>query len=210
MIKKIKSNIKFIDLGLPSGTLWGDRNLGANNVYNTGLYYAWGGLKGYNLKSLHKFSVNIISLLSKYNDKDNKLTLDPQDDVVTYYFGDKFKIPGIEDVLELKKYTKLKLENNNTTSTLGVWLTSKINDNKIFFPNTGYIDGEEEELIDYGGEELYGEVFINSYMWTDSRKEDLGVSSFGFFKRHKDYETRFDVFNADRYVGDCIRPVKKV
>lgn len=36
--KKIKDNIKYIDLGLPSGTLWADRNVGAKNPEDCGQY----------------------------------------------------------------------------------------------------------------------------------------------------------------------------
>ena len=31
-----------VDLGLPSGTLWADHNIGAMNAHDAGSYYAWG------------------------------------------------------------------------------------------------------------------------------------------------------------------------
>ena len=34
--------VKWIDLGLPSGKLWADRNVGANASYEVGDYYSWG------------------------------------------------------------------------------------------------------------------------------------------------------------------------
>ena len=37
----------FIDLGLPSGTLWAKCNLGASTPQETGKYYAWGETIGY-------------------------------------------------------------------------------------------------------------------------------------------------------------------
>lgn len=36
-----------IDLGLPSGTLWADRNVGATAPEEAGLYFAWGETEGY-------------------------------------------------------------------------------------------------------------------------------------------------------------------
>lgn len=39
--------VNSVDLGLPSGKLWADRNLGADNPEDTGLYYAWGETTGY-------------------------------------------------------------------------------------------------------------------------------------------------------------------
>lgn len=38
------NSIRFIDLGLPSGTLWTDRNLGAVEPEGTGLYFRFGEL----------------------------------------------------------------------------------------------------------------------------------------------------------------------
>lgn len=35
-------DVAFVDLGLPSGTLWCNHNLGASHSYDTGKYYAWG------------------------------------------------------------------------------------------------------------------------------------------------------------------------
>ena len=36
------TNVKLIDLGLPSGTLWADRNIGAKSPTDAGLYFQWG------------------------------------------------------------------------------------------------------------------------------------------------------------------------
>lgn len=33
---------KYVDLGLPSGTLWATTNIGADTPYESGLYFAWG------------------------------------------------------------------------------------------------------------------------------------------------------------------------
>ena len=41
--KKINNNdFKFIDLGLPSGTLWATANVGASKPSDYGLYFQWG------------------------------------------------------------------------------------------------------------------------------------------------------------------------
>ncbi|MBP5338567.1 MAG: hypothetical protein J6Z14_04585 [Prevotella sp.] len=41
------ANAKGIDLGLPSGTLWANMNVGATSPQENGLYFAWGETKGY-------------------------------------------------------------------------------------------------------------------------------------------------------------------
>ena len=38
---------EFVDLGLPSGTLWATKNLGASSKTDYGLYFAWGETTGY-------------------------------------------------------------------------------------------------------------------------------------------------------------------
>lgn len=37
----------YVDLGLPSGTLWATMNVGANSPTDYGLYFAWGETQGY-------------------------------------------------------------------------------------------------------------------------------------------------------------------
>lgn len=34
---------EYVDLGLPSGTLWSTYNVGATSPYEKGHYFAWGG-----------------------------------------------------------------------------------------------------------------------------------------------------------------------
>lgn len=38
---------KAVDLGLPSGTLWADRNLDALDETDEGMLFIWGGSNGY-------------------------------------------------------------------------------------------------------------------------------------------------------------------
>ena len=50
MTMKMKANHKgheFVNLGLPSGTLWATCNVGATSPEQAGLYFAWGETTGY-------------------------------------------------------------------------------------------------------------------------------------------------------------------
>ena len=47
---------EYVDLGLPSGTLWATRNVGANKPEDAGLYFAWGETKGYAQGESHDFN----------------------------------------------------------------------------------------------------------------------------------------------------------
>lgn len=46
----------WVDLGLPSGTLWASRNLGANSYTDRGLYYSWGNIVGHAENSGYAFT----------------------------------------------------------------------------------------------------------------------------------------------------------
>lgn len=41
------SNRKYVDIGLPSRTLWAACNIGADSPSDYGLYFAWGDTNGY-------------------------------------------------------------------------------------------------------------------------------------------------------------------
>lgn len=48
MDKEINNNgYEYVDLGLPSGTLWATCNVGASKPSDYGLYFQWGDTIGY-------------------------------------------------------------------------------------------------------------------------------------------------------------------
>ena len=48
MDKEINNNgYGYVDLGLPSGTLWATCNVGASKPSDYGLYFQWGDIVGY-------------------------------------------------------------------------------------------------------------------------------------------------------------------
>ena len=48
MDKGINNNgYDYVDLGLPSGTLWATCNVGASKASDAGLYFQWGDTQGY-------------------------------------------------------------------------------------------------------------------------------------------------------------------
>ena len=51
---KLRGNYKYIDLGLPSGTLWCTKNLGAENETDPGNYYQWGYTEPVHTKRIFK------------------------------------------------------------------------------------------------------------------------------------------------------------
>ena len=152
MIKKnINSNGKpYVDLGLPSGTLWATCNVGAKKPSEYGLYFQWGDTYGYTIEQIgkdkkfnwdnYKWSIDGSDTnFSKYtNDGD---TLELEDDAAHVNMGGDWHIPSYEQIKELiDNTTSIWLESSNVNGRL---FTSKKDASKsIFIPATGVaLDG---------------------------------------------------------------------
>lgn len=106
---------KTVDLGLPSGILWADRNIGAATPEDSGLYFQWGDTQGYTAEQVgdgeglkafgwadYKFSIDgSSSNFSKYNASDSKTVLDPEDDAAHVNMGGNWRMPTFDEYKEL-------------------------------------------------------------------------------------------------------------
>ncbi len=132
-----------VDLGLPSGTLWADRNVGADSPEAYGDYFAWGETepKDYYDWSTYQWCNGSSNTLTKYctnriyGTEDGKNVLDLEDDAAYVNMGSEWRMPTFTEVDELI---------NNCTWT---WTTQngvygrKVtgpNSNSIFLPAAGY------------------------------------------------------------------------
>ena len=154
---------QLIDLGLPSGTLWMDRNIGASSPEDAGLYFAWGETQGYSADEVGKtkqfswddYKFNIIDDMTKYNSTDGLTTLETTDDAVLQ----KCSMPTKEQLQELIDETTPTWTTQNGVN--GRLFTSKTNGNSIFVPAAGYGgNGSMFGVGSYGG------------LWSSSLRED--------------------------------------
>ena len=192
---------EYVDLGLPSGTLWSTCNVGANVPEDYGDYFAWGETQ---LKSTYDWSTyqycnGSDNTLTKYcsNSRygnngftDDLTTLLPEDDAATANWGNGWRMPTKQEWQELY---------NNTTVT---WITrngvdgslfTASNGNSLFLPAAGYYDGGS----------LYSENWDGNY-WSSSL--DM-CSSFSVWR------LRFDsggcyMYDNSRDYGHSVRPVR--
>lgn len=188
---------EFVDLGLPSGTLWATKNIGANTPTEPGLYFPWASTTGYKNATEHKFDFNEgntpyidSAKIYKYQAKDdtntgvhdNKLELDIEDDAAAFNMGGGWRIPSTDQFAELSKNT-----DKSWTSIDGVngyKLTSKKNsDLFIFIPAAGFC--YESSLTSVG---LDGVVWSRSLRLDDSRQ----AHELYFNSEH---------FNPSNYIG---------
>lgn len=126
----------YVDLGLPSGTLWATMNIGASEVYQMGDYFAWGETSPKSDYSWETYAFGTDSALTKYNASDGKRTLDLSDDAAHVLWGGSWHIPSPAQIQELCYYINSYSDNGNDgyQSTINenvVWKWENSNDNGI-------------------------------------------------------------------------------
>ena len=205
--KMLDNQHEYVDLGLPSGTLWATCNGGAKIETECGDYFAWGETKHKMEYTWVTYEFGKVNNLTKYNDEDKLTELEPEDDAAHVNMGGEWCIPTEEQFKELKKHTKHKwFENYNDTGVNGRLITGK-NGNTIFLP-AGSFKSEYNNSIGKAGE--YWTKNLSDY------KSD-GVD-FQFSKELKVntknnssfvHDPKIYIDKKSRYYGLLIRPVKK-
>jgi len=147
-------NHEYVDLGLPSGTLWATCNVGASSPEDYGDYFAWGETApkdNYNW-STYKWSNGSYTTMTKYCTSssygyngfvDNKTELDPEDDVAYVNWGPSWRMPTTEQQREL-------YENCSSVWTTQNGVNGRLftgpNGNTLFLPAAGYRWGESLDV----------------------------------------------------------------
>ena len=144
---------EYVDLGLPSGTLWATCNVGAKNPWDYGDYFAWGEVT---TKEVYNWDT--------YTARDAPSTLDASHDAATVNMGSGWRMPTQEEFQELLDYCEIEWTSNyNGTGVAGriVWDTYS-HSTHIFFPASGYCycDGLGHFGLYYAGS--------NGYYWSSS------------------------------------------
>ena len=107
---------KFVDLGLPSGLLWAECNIGASEPEEAGYSYRWGEVEADIVNEGYKFKDG--NTYTKYTKKDAKTTLEPEDDAATVLWGKNCHIPTKKEFEELVKYCKWKFADEMGDATV--------------------------------------------------------------------------------------------
>lgn len=178
---KVNNNgYNYIDLDLPSHTLWATMNVGASKPSDFGLYFQWGSVRGFTKGQIgkdkafswsdYKFSLDgSFSNVSKYTTDGESLEL--ADDAANANMGGSWHIPTPTQIRELINET-----DNTWTTQNGVngrLFTSKKNGKSIFIPAAGYAwDGSLYFSGDGGG--VWSSVLSAGYV--DSG-QNLGFNS---------------------------------
>ena len=146
----------YVDLGLPSGTLWAETNIGASKPDGLGDYFAWGELQGVSAQASSKFSFSTYDFYDQDEDmvtKYNKYvpTLELKDDAAYKLWGEKWRMPTDEEFNELlnTKYAYPTFVTIDGKKCLRI--KSRTNDQYLIFPTTGRYCEQYKPITDWGG-----------------------------------------------------------
>ena len=196
---------EYVNLGLPSGTLWATTNVGATSPHDIGLFFAWGETEGHGADvsddylfdwDSYKWAevVGEDSYLTKYcvdskrgldGFSDLKYVLDLEDDAATANWGEEWRTPSLTQFKELQQYCTW--EPDEVHGVPGYRVTGD-NGNSIFLPETGW---RIDELYNPGG----------AYWARDAKPDGDGGACQFAWDDWGSYEY------GGRCNGQCVRPV---
>ena len=192
----------YVDLGLPSGTLWATCNVGANKPDGYGNYYAWGEVMPKELYEWnnYKYACGDHKKLTKYCNKseygqndftDNLIVLQPADDAASSSWGNGWRLPTIAQWKELMQNTTSDaITQNGVRGKLFVGP----NGNSLFLPAAGYYDSGKQCSVSFG------------YYWSNSICSDYPYRAWGFWFNL--YPKGFGVDHESRKYGKLVRAVR--
>ena len=178
----LNSTLGYVDLGLPSGTLWGTQNVGTSTEHPTGELYAWGETSPKSEYSwgTYKYCNGTEEYMTKYcyfstgGVRDYNIILDAPDDAASVIFGTQWRTPSITELYELVNYTEC--EAAIVDGIEGLRLTSKVygyKDASIFLPCDNYYwssslcyesgDNKSAYSLIYFNDEFIGNPMIDPY-----------------------------------------------
>ena len=139
-----------VDLDLPSGTLWCDRNVGAKSPEDYGLYFAWGETEGYKDCSKRKFTEKNYRFNSFDRNKDRTELL-LENDAAHVNMGGDWHMPTNKQIQELIDNTFHDVEVVNGNKGMR-YISKKDTSKSIFAPFAGDCDSGDHNNVDrYGG-----------------------------------------------------------
>ncbi|MCQ2209048.1 MAG: hypothetical protein MJZ34_02035 [Paludibacteraceae bacterium] len=177
-----ESTHEYVDLGLPSGTLWATCNIGASQPEEYGDYFSWGETKPKEVYDMIRYKWLKDDVYTKYNHIDSYSTLLPEDDAATVNWGDEWRMPTCYEQRELVEKCTYSWEEVN--GVYGAKFTGP-NGNSVFFPAAGYRNCLDAFRVGYGG-----------YYWSSSLDDNVYLEVAARF--HCFYEKGAYWVNDDR------------
>ncbi|MBR5052235.1 MAG: hypothetical protein IKW91_03315 [Bacteroidaceae bacterium] len=207
----IEDNHEYVDLGLPSGTLWATCNIGADSPEKRGRYYSWGEkqpeVTTYDW-STYEYCQGSENTMIKYCTSsdcgyngftDNLTELLSEDDVATAIWGSAWQMPSRAQFEELVNNRITRTSWTTRSGVSGMLIKSRANGNSIFLPAGGGC--QDVSLINLNN---------NGYYWSRSLNTDNSNRAYLLtFNSTKTGTLDISVSDFSRYMGLSVRPVRK-
>ena len=129
---------EYVDLGLPSGTLWATLNIGANNPEEYGQYFAWG-----ELEEKTDYSTQAYLYYSGTYENIGTDIANTEYDVAKHLWGNGWHMPTYNQFQELMKNCSWT---RTTQNNIKGYLVQG-NNNSIFLPCGGFKNGSGDNYI---------------------------------------------------------------
>ena len=173
---------EYVDLGLPSGTLWATCDIGADTPEEEGNNYAWGETSTKESYTAVNYSYGYGGSISKYlgASGDYLISLLPEDDAATVNWGENWQTPSKAQFIELLDVSNTTTERTTLNETTGILVTSNSNGKSIFLP-------------------------IGKY-WTRTLDESKSGGSYSYVMTST--TKSFNALSSRRHTGSRIRPVR--
>ena len=205
---------EYVDLGLPSGTLWATCNIGASKPEDYGDYFAWGETTSKDSYTWANYKwmtageadwsyINKYTVADGQTDAcwysgetfigDNVRELLPADDAATANWGNAWQMPSQTQYEELFNSSNTSAEWTTVSGVFGCKVTGK-NGKSIFLPAAGAWNNK--------GRSYLGTLCA---LWSHSLSVDGSESAYAFLFASGSTESG----DVERYTGLSVRPVRK-
>ena len=179
----------FVDLGLPSGLLWADRNVGAARPSDSGEYFSWGNSVGHAADDGYDFGGSVDGPYGETSGA--TLTADiavGTNDAARANMGAPWRLPTVAEFEELIANSSVEITSED--GIVGARFTSAINGNSVFLPAVGL--GVYTKISSEG----FG------YYTTSVLADNFSSSTMMFSSSHSPR-----IFNLQRFYGTPVRAV---
>ena len=188
---------EYVDLGLPSGTLWATCNVGANSPEEFGDYFAWGETEPkdeydwstYKWCNDSHYTQTKYCNNSDYGTVDNKKELDPEDDAAYVNWGKNWRMPTSGQQQELYEQCTWTWTIRNDVNG---YLVTGPNGASLFLPAAGVRAFNSLINCSYG------------YYWSRSLSSVASCATYSLFFS----SSRVDWYNYGRNSGHPVRAVR--
>ena len=177
--------------GVKKNLKWATCNVGANNPWDYGDYFAWGETAAKTDFSWGTYSLGDGTTFSKYTGSDYA-TLQSEDDAASKLWGGSWRIPTEAEWIAFREQNTWTWTTQNGVNGR---LVTAANGNSIFLPAAGYRYG-----TDLNNADSRGYYWSSSLSTTDPRGARFVSFAFG--------DVGF-ASGIDRYYGRSVRPVSE-